>query len=392
MRGPVAPLVALALLAAACSTPPEAGTSVPPTGTGATTTTTTSATAGTTTVASTTTTIQPTTTTEAVDVRHLAHSVLMIGLPGPQLDESTAARLTAGASGIILFAGNIDGAGQLRSLTGEAACAAGGPLLVAVDQELGPVARLRGLVTPLPTTAEALAMSPLELELTGQLLGEEMLALGINVDLAPVVDVVQGPNPVLVDRHLGGDPELVGELGSAFLRGLQQAGVIAVPKHFPGHGRSTTDPHGAVTRIAAPIEDLGAVDFLPFETVIAAGAAALLVGHPIYEAIDPSLPASLSPEVLALLRDRFGFAGVAITDSLSMAGVAAGREPGDLAVLALAAGEDLLLVVNPAQVEEMVAAIVAAVATGDLPLERLQEASARVLRLAGSAAPIACPA
>lgn len=392
MRGPVAPLVALALLAAACSTPPEAGTSVPPTGTGATTTTTTSATAGTTTVASTTTTIQATTTTEAVDVRHLAHSVLMIGLPGPQLDESTAARLTAGASGIILFAGNIDGAGQLRSLTGEAACAAGGPLLVAVDQELGPVARLRGLVTPLPTTAEALAMSPLELELTGQLLGEEMLALGINVDLAPVVDVVQGPNPVLVDRHLGGDPELVGELGSAFLRGLQQAGVIAVPKHFPGHGRSTTDPHGAVTRIAAPIEDLGAVDFLPFETVIAAGAAALLVGHPIYEAIDPSLPASLSPEVLALLRDRFGFAGVAITDSLSMAGVAAGREPGDLAVLALAAGEDLLLVVNPAQVEEMVAAIVAAVATGDLPLERLQEASARVLRLAGSAAPIACPA
>lgn len=392
MRGPVAPLVALALLAAACSTPPEAGTSVPPTGTGATTTTTTSATAGTTTVASTTTTIQPTTTTEAVDVRHLAHSVLMIGLPGPQLDESTAARLTAGASGIILFAGNIDGAGQLRSLTGEAACAAGGPLLVAVDQELGPVARLRGLVTPLPTTAEALAMSPLELELTGQLLGEEMLALGINVDLAPVVDVVQGPNPVLVDRHLGGDPELVGELGSAFLRGLQQAGVIAVPKHFPGHGRSTTDPHGAVTRIAAPIEDLGAVDFLPFEAVIAAGAAALLVGHPIYEAIDPSLPASLSPEVLALLRDRFGFAGVAITDSLSMAGVAAGREPGDLAVLALAAGEDLLLVVNPAQVEEMVAAIVAAVATGDLPLERLQEASARVLRLAGSAAPIACPA
>ncbi len=392
MRGPVAPLVALALLAAACSTPPEAGTSVPPTGTGATTTTTTSATAGTTTVASTTTTIQPTTTTEAVDVRHLAHSVLMIGLPGPQLDESTADRLTAGASGIILFAGNIDGAGQLRSLTGEAACAAGGPLLVAVDQELGPVARLRGLVTPLPTTAEALAMSPLELELTGQLLGEEMLALGINVDLAPVVDVVQGPNPVLVDRHLGGDPELVGELGSAFLRGLQQAGVIAVPKHFPGHGRSTTDPHGAVTRIAAPIEDLGAVDFLPFEAVIAAGAAALLVGHPIYEAIDPSLPASLSPEVLALLRDRFGFAGVAITDSLSMAGVAAGREPGDLAVLALAAGEDLLLVVNPAQVEEMVAAIVAAVATGDLPLERLQEASARVLRLAGSAAPIACPA
>ena len=288
------------------------------------------------------------TTTEAVDVRRLAHSVLMVGLPGPELDEGTAAVLAAGTRGVVLFAGNIDGARQLRSLTGAVACSADAPVLVAVDQELGPVARLRDLVTPLPTTAEALAMSPLELELTGQLLGEEMLDLGVNVDLAPVIDVVQGPNPVLADRHLGGDPQLVGELGAAFLRGLQQAGVVAVPKHFPGHGRSTTDPHGVVTRIDASLEELAAVDFPPFDAVIAAGAAAIMVGHPIYEALDPDLPASLSPTVLALLRGRFRFDGVAVTDSLSMAGVAAGREPGDLAVAALAAGEDLLLVVDPA--------------------------------------------
>jgi len=183
----------------------------------------------------------------------------------------------------------------------------------------------------------------------------------------------------------------VGELGAAFVRGLQAAGVIAVPKHFPGHGRSITDPHGVVTRIDASMEELEAVDFPPFDAVIAAGAPALMVGHPIYEALDADLPASLSPAVLDLLRDRFHFDGVAVTDSLSMTGVAAGREPGEVAVAALAAGEDLLLVVDPARVEETVAAIVAAVATGGLPLERLQEASARVLGLAEAAAPITCP-
>lgn len=390
MRRAAAALLALGLLVTACSGATDGVTSVPFTGATTSTAPTTTVAPTTTTVAPTTTTTSTTTTTVPVDVRLLAHSVLMVGLPGPELDEGTAAALAAGTLGVVLFAHNIEGAGQLRSLTGAAACAATGPLLVAVDQELGPVARLRGLVTPLPSTAEAMAMSPLELELTGQLLGEEMLALGVNVDLAPVVDVVQGPNPVLADRHLGGDPALVGELGAGFVRGLQQAGVIAVPKHFPGHGRSTTDPHGVVTLIDASMEELAAVDFPPFEAVFAAGAMAVMVGHPIYEALDADLPASLSPAVLALLRDRFHFDGVAVTDSLSMAGVTAGREPGDVAVAALVAGADLLLVVDPAQVEDTVAAIVAAVATGGLPLERLQEASARVLRLAEAAAPIAC--
>jgi beta-N-acetylhexosaminidase len=389
MRRPAGLLAVIALLAAACSASPGVTTSTAPATTDAGPTT--AAPSSTTTTAGTTTTTTATTTSPPPDVRSLAYSVLLIGLPGPQLDDATAAHLAAGAAGLILFAPNIESAGQLRALTGAAACTAAGPVLVAVDQELGPVARLQGLVTPLPTTAEAIAWSPLELELTGQLLGQEMLSLGVNVDLAPVLDVVTDPNPVLADRHLGGDPELVGELGAAFLRGLQQAGVIAVPKHFPGHGRSTTDPHGEVTRIEASLEDLAAADFPPFRAAIAAGARAVMVGHPIYEAIDPALPASLSPGVLALLRDEFGFDGVAVTDSLSMAGVAAGREPGEVAVAALAAGEDLLLVVDPARVEETVAAIVAAVATGALDLGRLQEAAARVSLLAATATAVACP-
>ncbi|MCU0280824.1 MAG: beta-N-acetylhexosaminidase [Acidimicrobiia bacterium] len=384
-------VLTLALLAAGCSG--SAGTAATTTTVGPTTlppTTTSASTSTTTTPAASTS--SSTTTTIPVDVPRLARAVLMVGLAGSGIDEISAAHLTAGGLGVLLLGDDIGTAAQVRSLTREASCAAAGPLLIAVDQELGAVARLRGLVTALPSTGEALEMTPEELEITGQLLGDEMLALGINVDFAPVLDVVAGPNPALEGRHLGADPEVVAELGLAFWRGLELAGVIAVPKHFPGHGRAAADPHDQVARVGASLADLQAVDFVPFSAAVAAGARAIMVGHPVYAALDPGLPASISPVVLALLRDDFGFEGVAITDALNMAGVAAGRDPGDLAVAALAAGEDLLLVIDPAQVEPTVAAIVAAVATGRLALDRLQEAAARVRALADAAAPIACNA
>jgi beta-N-acetylhexosaminidase len=385
MRRPGPALLALALLAAGCSGSGGAGTTLPPTTAPPSTSSSTTSTS--TTPPTTDTTFA---TTVPVDVPGLARAVLMVGLTGVAIDEATAAHLAAGGQGLILLGENIASAAQVRSLTGEAACAASGPLLIAVDQELGKVARLRGLVTPLPTTTEALEMTPEELEITGQLLGDEMLALGINVDFAPVLDVVAGPNPALEGRHLGPDPQAVADLGLAFWRGLELAGVIAVPKHFPGHGRAAADPHEEAVRVAATLADLRAVDFLPFAAAVAAGARAIMVGHPFYESLDPDLPASLSPAVLGLLRGEFGFGGVAVTDALNMPGVAVGRDPGELAVSALAAGEDLLLVIAPAQVEPTVAAIVAAVATGGLGLERLQEAAARVRALAAAAAPIAC--
>lgn len=384
-------LLTLALFAAGCSgagiaptTTTFGSTTLPPTTTAAPTSTTTTLT---------TTTSTPTTTSTStipVDVPRLARAVLMVGLAGNGIGEAVSAHLAAGGPGVLLLGDDIGSAAQVRSLTGAAACAASEPLLIAVDQELGVVARLRGLVTALPSTAEALEMTPEELEITGQLLGDEMLALGINVDFAPVLDVVAGPNPALEGRHLGSDPEVVAALGLAFWRGLEMAGIIAVPKHFPGHGRAAADPHDAVTRVSASLEELQQTDFPPFLAAVAAGARAIMVGHPVYAALDPELPASISPAVLALLRDQFGFDGVAVTDALNMAGVATGRDPGDLAVAALAAGEDLLLVIDPAQIEPTVTAIVAAAATGRLPLARLQEAAHRVRALAAAAAPIAC--
>jgi beta-N-acetylhexosaminidase len=316
---------------------------------------------------------------------------MLIGLEGPELDQATADHLAAGGAGIILFDRNVVSAEQLRALTSAAGCAAEHPLLVAVDQEPGPIARLGDdLVSRLPAPAQALSLQPETWAGVAAVLGEELIALGINMDLAPIVDVVSGSNPVLEGRHFGDDPELVAEFGSAFVEGLAQAGVIGVLKHFPGHGRSATDPHTGVVRIDASAGDLAEADWVPFEMGIEQGARAVMLGHPIYDAIDPELPASISPVVLSLLRTRFAFDGVAITDSLSMPGVAEGRTPGELAVMALAAGEDLLLVEAPFHVEPMLDEIVAAVADGRLSLDRLQEAATRVAALAESAGRVAC--
>ncbi len=397
--------VAVTLTAAGCafgagqSPPASSSTSSTTTTTPSTTTTepaattssTTSTSTSTTTSTTTTSTSTTTTTRPAEPIESLARAVVLPGVPGTALDDATASFLADGGAGIFLLGFNIESAPQVRSLTSDAACAAGEPILVAVDHELSPaVQRLRDLVTPLFTPDEAVAAGPGEVEDAAFRLGSEMLELGINVNLAPVVDVVAGTNPVLAGRHLGSDPAVVAEIGAAFVRGLTQAGVAAAPKHFPGHGRSVTDPHGEGVIIDASAAELADLDWPPFERVISEGAPAVMVGHPAYTAIDPGVPASISPVVLNLLRSTFGFDGVAITDSLSMAGVTEGRSPGELAVAALAAGEDLLLVQDPARLAETLAAITAAVESGDLSRERLEEAAARVRALAAATGRVTC--
>ena len=342
-------------------------------------------------VATTTTDAGSTTTTSPPDIEGLARRVLMVGIRGETLRDGAAAHLAAGGRAVILFGENVGPRSVLSRLTSDIACAAGAPVLIAVDQELGRRVRRLGpsLVTPLPTPQQAQLMASEELFGAGRQLGVELLTLGINMNLAPVVDVVRGANPVLAGRHLGPDPEVVARVAVAFIAGMSDAGVVAVPKHFPGHGLSRTDPHGGAVVIDAAMEDLAAIDFVPFEAALDV-AGAVMVGHPVYVAIDPDRPASLSPAVLDLLRNSFGFEGVAVTDSLSMRAVTAGRSAGEVAVAALAAGEDLLVVQEPSRIESSVEAIVAAFESGDITFERLVEAADRVERLAASAGQPEC--
>lgn len=312
--------------------------------------------------------------------------MLMVGLPSTTLDPATAAHLTAGGRSLILFGRNLATPQQVADLTAAAACAAGAPLLVAADHEPGRVARLEPVgVPPIPVEGDADG-----LRADSRRAGEAMRALGVNLDLAPVVDVVRDDNPVLAGRSLGSDPAQVVTRGGAVMGGLAEAGVLAVLKHFPGHGLSGTDPHHEVTVIDADLDTLVEVDLRPFRELLAAGAPAVMVGHPIYPALDPQRPAGLSPVVLDLLRSQLGFQGVVMGDALSMAGVRDGYSLGEAAVLGLQAGLDLLIVDRPGEVEATVSAIVAAVEDGRLGRARLAEAASRVRELAASAVSVSC--
>ncbi len=319
-----------------------------------------------------------------------ARAVLLVGFSGSRLDPIVKRHLEDGGRGVILFSHNVRSRSQVRRLTAAIACAANAPVLVATDQELGRVQRLRDLVTPTPTPSETVHTSPEDGFSVAEQLGMEMLGLGINMDLAPLLDVVRGPNPVLTGRVYPGDLDTVINYGEAFASGLRSGGVVATAKHFPGHGLARSDPHSVPTLIDADWETLG-TDLAPFRSAVDSGIKAIMVGHPIYPALDPNLPASLSPAVLDLLRNDLGFEGVAVTDGLSMRAVRAVGTLPEIAVQALRAGEDLLIIENAIDLPPVVNAVLQAVERGDLDRDRLTEAATRVRELAAWASQPACP-
>ncbi len=197
---------------------------------------------------------------------------------------------------------------------------------------------------------------------------------------APVADVTIGPaDPTIGSRSPAGDPWLAAQVVSASVAGFRQAGIVPVAKHYPGHGSVTVDSHEGLPVQTASLDELRARDLVPFAAAARAGAPAVMMSHLAVEALDPGVPASLSPAAYASLRGDAGFQGVAVTDALDMAAVTADHGTGGAAVAALAAGADLLLM--PADVREAHAALVAAIADGSVPRDRVQDAAAKVVAL-----------
>jgi beta-N-acetylhexosaminidase len=227
----------------------------------------------------------------------------------------------------------------------------------------------------------------------GALLGRELRAVGVDQDFAPVVDVDTNPaNPVIGDRLLGPDPALVGRLGAALARGIQSEGVAACAKHFPGHGDTSQDSHVELPRISHPLTRLEAVELVPFRALAAAGVASVMTAHVVFEALDPGRPATMSPQVMRLLRDSCGFDGPALSDDLEMAAVAAHFPLEEAAPASVAAGVDGLLVCHRAEVQHRAIDLLrAAVERGQVSRERLAEARARIGRLLSWAGPAPDP-
>jgi beta-N-acetylhexosaminidase len=275
----------------------------------------------------------------------------MIAFAGAELPRSAARRIAEGAAaGVTLFrAHNVVDPLQVRRLTAsiqETRPAGASPVLVAADQEGG---QLVGLGEGTTQFAGAMALGATgdeELaERVAAATGRELRALGVNVNYAPVCDLADHPaNPALGIRSFGDDPEAVGRLASATVRGLQDEGVAATAKHFPGAGAAAADPHHELPRVPRTTAELAEQEVVPFRAVLDAGVRMVMTGHLALPGQDDDLPASLSTAVLReLLRGQLRFEGVTVTDALDMRALAQGSAQIVDAIAALRAGEDVLL-------------------------------------------------
>ena len=256
------------------------------------------------------------------------------------------------------------------------------PLLNTADFEAGVGFRIAGATSFPRLMAFGAARDERLAEEAGRVTGEEARALGVHVNFAPVVDVNNNPrNPVINTRSYGEDPQMVGRLASAYIRGLQSAGVAATLKHFPGHGDTDVDSHLGLPIIKHPRARLEQMELVPFRAGVAAGADAVMTAHIELPQLDPTpkTPTTLSaPIVQGLLRKELGFDGLIYTDSMGMAGVAALYTPGEAAVRAVKAGNDVIL--HSPDDGAVFRDVVAAVKAGGIPQAQVNASVERILR------------
>ncbi|HEU5169418.1 MAG TPA: glycoside hydrolase family 3 N-terminal domain-containing protein [Gemmatimonadales bacterium] len=292
-------------------------------------------------------------------------------------DGAIRAALELGAGGFVVFGGP---AILVRALAADLVRRAGRPLLVAADLERGAGQQFEPL-TELPPPAALASLGDLDLvRWAGAVTGAEARSLGVNWVFAPVADLDLLPdNPIVQTRAFSADPSLVAECVRAWVEGCRSVGALSCVKHFPGHGRTTTDSHAMLPVVEASAAELRATDLRPFAAAVAGGVPAVMTAHVAYPALDPSgLPATRSSPILGLLRRELGFDGLVITDALIMDGAVAGVGEGEASVEAVRAGVDLLL--YPKDVHAVRDALEGALADGTLARPRVEEALGRYAR------------
>jgi beta-N-acetylhexosaminidase len=330
-----------------------------------------------------------------VEITALADRVggmLMIGFDGTTIREAPT-DFIADLGGAILFQRNLQDAEQTRALVDDlqAARRSGAPpLLIAIDEEGGSVSRLRRFGTPKPSSmALGAAGDPSLTESVYALCGDELAALGINLNLAPVADVnSERLNPVIGIRSFGSQPDAVGRHVAAAIRGLRRSGIASTAKHFPGHGDSAVDSHVDLPVVVRDLEHLHTVELPPFRAAIEAGVDVVMTAHVAFPALDLSgLPATLSRAVVTgLLREELKYDGVICSDCMQMNAVAARSSAGALAVKAVGAGVDLLVYSTASgDTNTARAALRAAVLDGTLDALQIERSLARLDTLRNAA-------
>jgi beta-N-acetylhexosaminidase len=312
-------------------------------------------------------------------------------LDGPEITSEEDRLVRRGlVGGFIIYPQNVVDRDQVADLTSELqrTAASGSPgvgLLLAADQEGGRVAALRLSDMPRFPAARSWARHEDEayVEAASYVVNRELRSVGINMNFAPVLDVYEhADDSIIGDRAFAADPELVGRLGRAYLRGADRAGVIAVPKHFPGHGSTAVDSHGRLPVVALPAEKIYGRHLQPFRAAVASGAEAIMTAHLLFPALDPAHPVTLSrPIIEGLLREELGFTGVVISDGVAMGAISQNYSIAEAIELSIDAGIDIILVHTRYDVSELVETTVELVEAGRISQDRVIEGTRRVLEL-----------
>ncbi len=288
--------------------------------------------------------------------------------------------------GTIYFKRNVQSPAQIAELSNELqfSCRPKGcpPIFISIDHEGGKVNRLVKPFTKFPGNDHLGELGSAKIAFDfGAVLGRELKAVGININYAPVVDVNSNPdNPVINSRAFSNDPELCGKMGSAVCRGIQKMGVIAVAKHFPGHGDTKEDSHFALAKVDKTVEELEKLELIPFRRVIRSRVEAIMTAHIINPKLDPKYPATMSEATInGLLREELRFSKLVISDDLEMKAISDHYGPDEAAVMSIKAGCDLLIYRgdNGLPVNQ-IEAIAKAIESGEIPEETFNKALARI--------------
>ena len=342
-------------------------------------------------------TVARATDSNRAELERVAAGVLMAGFPDPTVPDGTAELIARGVRSFILFARNIRSADGVTSLSAGLRALAGDDILLAIDHEGGRVNRLDGAGTPWPSPMAWAAAG--DLDLTRQASAEsarELRTLGINVNFAPVADLLGSHhNPVLGVRCFSDSPEIVAGQVSAFIAGHREANVGTTAKHFPGHGATSIDSHVDMPAVDLALASLESSDLIPFKAAIASGVDCLMISHIWYSALDErSMPATLSRRVMDLARNDLGYDGVIVTDCMEMGAIQTRMSTAHAVVQAIKAGADLAIVSHRLDLQRAaLGALVDALLDGTLPRSRVTEATRRldVLRAHVRPAPLSAP-
>jgi beta-N-acetylhexosaminidase len=315
--------------------------------------------------------------------------MLFVGFDGLTAPDYILEWLASGhIGGIILFARNVASPNQLADLTSSLHQAAKYPVLIAIDQEGGTVARLR--------TAQGFTESPGAMALSAaqngdrlayevnSVLAAEMKAVGINWTFAPAVDIsYNSENPTVGTRSFGCDKEQVSQMTIEAVKGFQSRGVAACAKHFPGLGNTAVDTHLALPTLDTTVAELLNNDVLPYRAAMQGGVATVMTTHTIFTALDPALPATLSPVIVhQLLRKELGFKGVVCSDCMEMQAISDHYPPDEAVVLAALAGIDAILFSHTRKMQEAAyEGLYNGVKSGRVSMEVIDEAVSRITRL-----------